>query len=300
MSIEFIDRKTGKLEEEKIYGARALTLFYGDSWASLFLSYLLMPFLSKSSLFSRFYGWLQDLPRSAKKVAPFIRKYQIDLSEFEKSTFVSFNDFFTRKLKAGSRIIEEDPVRACVPADGRCMVFPDLTKVKRFYIKGQSFDLESFLQSESLSNRYKEGSMAIFRLCPTDYHRFHFISDGNVKSVKPIQGGYHSVSPIALRKNISILWTNKRVVTDFETEILGRVQFVEVGAICVGTIHQTFDRSKRVHKGDEKGYFSFGGSCMVLLFEKNRIAFDEDLVRNSDKGIETRVLFGESLGRSIQ
>jgi len=296
MDIEYIDRATQKKEIEKIYGHRALSLLYGNSWISLFFSWVGLPFLAKISFFSKFYGWLQKRPCSAKKIAPFIETYKVDVSEFAETNFSSFNDFFIRKLKSDKRKIVADPKRASLPADGRYLVFPKVQEVTQFYIKGTRFDLASLLQNSAYARRYEEGSMVIARLCPTDYHRFHFPADGVPGIPKAIEGDLYSVNPIALHKQLSVLWTNKRVVTDFETDLFGKVLYIEIGATCVGTIHQTYSPEKRVSKGDEKGYFSFGGSCLVLLFEKDRIVLDPDLVANSKQGLETKACFGDSLG----
>ena len=290
--IEYVDRKSGAVLEEKVYGQRSLSFLYGNSW----LSFLLVTFISKVPLFSKVYGFLQKMAWSKRKVAPFIEAYGVDTTEFEKTTFDSFNDFFIRKLKAGKRPIVTDPKKAVLPADGRYLVFPDLSKVGHFYVKGQKFDLPTFFQSGAYGRRFADGAMMIVRLCPTDYHRFHFICDGVPQKAKAIKGDYYSVNPIALRKNLAILWENKRVITDFDTREFGKVLYVEVGATCVGTIHQTYPIGENVKKGDEKGYFSFGGSCIVILFEKGKITFDEDLIKNSEKGLETKANFGQTLG----
>lgn len=297
--IQYIDRKTKKIEVEKVYGHRALSLLYGNSIGARIFSLLFLPILSRIPLFSKFYGYLQSLPGSAKKVSPFIQAYHINTSEFVTTSFSSFNDFFIRKLKSETRPIVQNPKIACMPADGRYLVFPHISRADCFYVKGQAFDLESFLQNDVYARRYSEGAMAIARLCPTDYHRFHFVADGVAEKAQPITGNYQSVNPIALRRNLSILWTNKRVITEIETEKFGTMLYVEVGALCVGTIHETYQPQTHVKKGDEKGYFSFGGSCLVLIFEKGRIAFDADLVENSKNGFETKANMGESLGKAL-
>lgn len=84
------------------------------------------------------------------------------------------------------------------------------------------------------------------------------------------------------------------MITELRTEQAGVIALVEVGATCVGTIHQTYLPDRPVEKGEEKGYFSFGGSCLVFLFEKGRIGFDGDLIANSAKHLETRGIFGSS------
>ena len=298
MKIEYVDRKTGQKEVEEIYGRWALALLYGESVLSQIFSFLFLPFIARIPWASKWYGFLQKSPSSARKVLPFIAAYNIDASEFQEQTFESFNDFFIRKLKPETRPIAKGKDRAVLPADGRYLVFPDLSRTDRFYVKGQTFDLPSFLQDPLLAHRFGDGSMAIARLCPTDYHRFHFPCDGMAGRAKPIEGPLFSVNPVALRRKLSILAENKRVVTEIKTDHFGTMLYVEVGATCVGSIHQTY-RQGRILKGDEKGYFSFGGSCLVLLFEKGKIHFDEDLVSNTKNGLETKGLFGTSFGKGM-
>jgi phosphatidylserine decarboxylase len=173
-------------------------------------------------------------------------------------------------------------------------------KFEQFSIKGQSFDLAAFLDDTAYAHRFNTGSMVIARLCPTDYHRFHFPCDGRADTPRLINGPLYSVSPLALRRRLSILSENKRVITEIESEQFGTVLYVEIGATAVGTIRQTFRPDSAVQKGQEKGFFQFGGSCIVLLFEENRIAFDADLVANTEKGFETLANFGESLGTACR
>ena len=295
--IQYIDRKTNTLCEEKIYGEKPLLLLYGDSFFSKIFSYTLLPLLAYLPFFSNFYGFLQKRPASRAKIEPFIQTYAIDRAEFLTEDFRSFNDFFIRKLKPSCRPIHSDPNIASMPADGRYLVYP---RFDRFLAKGQEFTLASFLNDPVYARRFETGSMLIARLCPVDYHRFHFPCDGVPCKPRLINGPLYSVSPIALRKRISILSENKRVVTEIDTPRFGTILYVEIGATAVGTIQQTFSPDQPVKKGDEKGYFEFGGSCLVLLFEENRIAFDADLVENTNKGLETLCRFGESLGRALQ
>lgn len=294
MDITYVDRNTGQKCQEKIYGRKFLSLLYGDGILNRIFSSFALPLLARISLFSSFVGYLQKRKSSAAKIAPFIEAYEVDASEFAERNFESFNDFFIRKLKSERRPLVSDPGRVAMPADGRYLVYP---RYDRFFVKGQEFNLESFLQNSDLARRFSEGSMAIVRLCPTDYHRFHFPCDGLPSEPRLINGFLYSVNPIALRKNISILSQNKRVITEIETERFGTLLYIEIGATCVGSIHQTFTPNQPIRKGDEKGYFEFGGSCIVLLFEKDRIEFDPDLVANSRHGLETRANFGESLGK---
>jgi phosphatidylserine decarboxylase len=294
MHIPYIDRKTGRPHTEKVYGHKFLLLFYGDGFFRELFSKIFLPVFSHVPFFSRLYGYLQKRPSSAKKVAPFIREFGVDESEFIETDFKSFNDFFIRKLKPETRPIDNDPKVICLPADGRYLVYPQL---KDFIVKGQEFSLAAFLCNSALAARYKEGSMAIARLCPSDYHRFHFPCDGLASKATLVNGPLFSVNPMALKKRLAILAENKRMITEIETEEFGTMLYIEIGATNVGSIRQTYKADSQVKKGQEKGYFEFGGSCIVLLFERGRVIFDRDLVENTRKKIETRANFGEPLGR---
>ena len=296
MGISYFDRKTGRKLEEIVYKGGAIEFLYGSTLPSRTIGAFFKHLLARIPWFSRLAGYLQNRPSSRVKVAPFIQEYGVDSSEFAKQEFSSFNDFFIRKLKPECRPIVQDPQKLAMPADGRYLVFPDLSKVDGFFVKGQRFDLFRFLQDPILARRYSEGSLVLARLCPTDYHRFHFPCDGIPSAPRLIRGPLYSVNPIALRENLSILCENKRMVTEIEAGKFGHILYVEIGATFVGSIHQTYQPETTVKKGDEKGYFSFGGSCLALLFEKGRVVFDEDLIQNSKQNLETRALFGESLG----
>lgn len=296
-NIQIIDRQTGRFFLEKIHGKKALEFLYGDSvFSKIFLS-----LFSRVSFFSRFYGFLQKRSFSKKKILPFILEYGIDLKEFDKTIdqFSSFNDFFIRKLKTNVRPIASDESIAICPCDGRYVVFSNLESCEGFYVKGEKFSLSKFLQDENLEKKYRNGAMVIARLCPTDYHRFHFPFDCKANKSHLINGYLYSVNPLAIRKNIDIFSQNKKMMTLLINKNFGKVLYIEIGATNVGSIIQTFLPDRENKKGEEKGYFSFGGSSIILFFEENKILFDRDLVDNSKKNIETRCLFGQSLGKAL-
>ncbi|HYQ56234.1 MAG TPA: phosphatidylserine decarboxylase, partial [Draconibacterium sp.] len=145
----------------------------------------------------------------------------------------------------------------------------------------------------------KKGEMAIVRLAPPDYHRFHFPASGTASKSIKINGHYFSVSPLALQKSLEIFCENKREYCTLSTEEYGDILIVDVGATMVGSIIQTYEANTQVKKGDEKGYFAFGGSTLVLLFEKGKITFDADLVENTKKGMETTVKVGENIASAV-
>lgn len=292
-SLKIFDRFTKSIVEEPVYGKTTISFFYGSSFLSKTVGAALCFLISRISWFSAFYGKLQKLPCSKRKIAPFITKFHVNAKEFQKSIdeFTSFNDFFIRKLLEDARPIAD--AAAVLPADARYTIVPEISKAE-FLVKGRAFNLEEFLQDKALAKKFEQGSMIIARLCPLDYHRFHFPCDGIAGKPKPINGYLYSVNPIALYHNWKLLSENRRVLTLLETEAFDTVAMVEVGATCVGEIYQTFTPGQKVHRGDEKGYFSFGGSAMVLLFEKGKIQFSDDLLR-APSGMEILGKMGQRL-----
>jgi phosphatidylserine decarboxylase len=299
--IRYINRQTRKEETEKVYGQRLIEVFYGTGWISRIISFLFLPLIARVSLFSRLYGLLQKSSWSKRKIRPFIEEFLVDTSEFQEevSSYRSFNDFFIRKLNPSCRPIESAHDVAVLPADGRYLVFQNIQKSDGFLIKGQEFCLETLLQSSVLAHKYAQGSMVIARLCPVDYHRFHFPCNCMPEESRLINGSLFSVNPMALKRNIHILTENKRMITPLVTKNFGTILYLEVGATYVGSIQQTFTPGEHYAKGDEKGYFSFGGSCLILLFEPFRIELDQDLIDATHRRMETRANFGQSLGRAL-
>lgn len=292
-SIKYIDRITGNIELEKVYGSKILKFFYGNSKIGNFLCV----FFAKNPFFSRLYGWLMKRSFSRSRIIPFIKAYQIDTSEFREtpSSFKNFNDFFIRHLKKECRPIHAN--KAIIPADGRYFFYQNIETVSEFIVKGQKFCLEKLIADKNLSDKYKGGSMVIARLCPVDYHRYHFPIDCTPSTTKQINGYLYSVNPIAIKQNINIFSENKRMLTKLKSKEFGNILFIEIGAMNVGSIIQTSTPEEEYNKGDEKGYFSFGGSALILLFEKNRIQFDEDLIGNE---LEIRCLMGQSMGSIVK
>ncbi len=299
--ITYFDRKTKKEKKEKVYGQFFLELLYGDGLLYRCFSFFLLPLFSRIPFLSRLYGDFQKSRLSRGKVKPFIRSFEVDASEFldPVDSFPSFNDFFIRHLKPDCRPIMEGNDVAVLPADARYLVFPDIDQDDGFWVKGKKFSLRNLLQSSELAVRYSNGAMVIARLCPVDYHRFHFPCQCIPGKAQLINGPLYSVNPIALKRNIEILSENKRMITELQTQNFGKVLYIEVGATYVGSIRQTYVPGEPFDKGDEKGYFSFGGSCLILLFEPGRIVFDQDLIDISSKKMEVRGLLGQSLGRAL-
>ncbi|HTB81387.1 MAG TPA: archaetidylserine decarboxylase [Opitutaceae bacterium] len=293
--IRFHDRYRQTLETEQIYGERWLRFVY-ENPAGRFFLWLLV----RRAVFSRFYGWRMNQKASARQVLPFIVRYNLDVDEFAKSAFLyrTFNEFFCRTLKPAARPIMGGDNTAVLPADGRHLVFPNVDTAEGFYVKGAKFLRRELLGDTALAQTFAGGAMLISRLAPVDYHRFHFPCAGVPGEARLINGWLYSVNPLALRRNIRYLVQNKRYVTLLESPVFGTVAMVEVGATNVGRVTQTHVTGRAVAKGEEKGVFAFGGSCVITLFQAGRIAFYGDLVEQSAQNIETYARMGDWLGEA--
>jgi len=296
LPIRYYDRYKKTIETEQIYGGKWLRWIYETNLGRLSLALAV-----KRAIVSRYYGWKMSMRSSANRVLPFIVDYNLDVDEFAKKplTFKSFNDFFYRALKPGARPIFPGENVAVLPADGRHLAFQNVDAAEGFYAKGQKFSLESFLGDKTLAAEFAGGSLVISRLCPVDYHRFHFPVSGRPGEPRSINGWLYSVSPIALRLNLGYLWENKRVITLVDSPVFGRVAVCEIGATMVGSIFQTFSTGRPVAKGEEKGLFKFGGSCVITIFQAGRIRIDDDLVTHSAEGMEVYARMGDRLGVAV-
>lgn len=287
--IRYFNRHTGRIETEQVYGEGFLRFTYAHP-----LGMLPLHALVKRAAFSRWYGRRMDRPSTRAKVAPFIRDYGLDPAEFAADDFANFNEFFYRKLKPGARPVDPD-ADAVFPADGRHLGFPAASAIDSVFVKGQRFDLGRLLADDALASRFADGPLVLSRLCPVDYHRFHFPCAGTPGETRLIEGPLFSVSPIALRRRLAYLWENKRTVTRLETPEHGLMLCLEIGATCVGSIHQTFTAGRPVAKGDEKGYFAFGGSSTITLFEPGAVTLAADLLEHSAKQIELYARVGTAM-----
>jgi len=294
--ILFHNRYTSKLEEEKIYGDKWLKFIYTNPFGKLCLWALV-----KRAFFSKWYGWRMNQNASSAKVLPFIEEYSLDTSDFadEVSSFKNFNEFFFRKLNTSSRPIEKSSETVIFPADGRHLGFQNVDETKQVFVKGQKFNLEKLFGSKELAQPFKGGSLILSRLCPVDYHRFHLPNNGCLHSVELINGHLFSVNPIALRKNLSIFWKNKRYLSLIENEHLGQVAVFLVGATCVGSVHLTAQKTQFYNKGDELGYFSFGGSSVITVFQPGKIKLEDELLQVSSRGYEYYSKMGEVMGKFL-
>ena len=291
--IQYVDRISGKLQTETVMGNSALHFAYNT-----LLGRSLWGLLFNTSLISDLLGWYYDSKLSHRAIKSLVDLPGLEAGEAEKDwqEYGAFNDFFTRKLKPGSRTAAEGDDILCSPADGRILIYPDVAPDVKVPVKGAVRSLEELC---GMPIPLKKCSVAVVRLAPVDYHRYHYPCECHeCGGAKKIRGKYHSVNPIAFKKAPDLFVENTRVITPLKSDIFGNFWFLDVGAFGVGSIVNTSDA---VHHGkfDEKGYFKFGGSTVILVMDAEKVRFDDDLVKNSSEQLETRILAGEKIAIAV-
>ncbi|KIJ60324.1 hypothetical protein HYDPIDRAFT_177428 [Hydnomerulius pinastri MD-312] len=294
------NRMTGQLEEEKmqVYVRLGIRLLYKGARGRMegARARRLLKSLSIKQ------GNKYDSPESARDIQAFIDFHGLQVDEILEpiDSFKTFNDFFYRKLKPDARPVDcpDDPGRIVSAADCRLMVFETASEATRLWIKGREFTIARLLGEtyREEAERYTGGALAIFRLAPQDYHRFHVPVDGIIGPVTDISGEYYTVNPQAIRSALDVYGENVRKIVPIDSPQFGRVIAVCIGAMMVGSIKATVQEGQQVKRGQELGYFAFGGSTIVVLFEKGAVEWDEDLVINGRASLETLVRVGMGIG----
>lgn len=296
------DRVTGYIQEEKmnVYVRLGIRILYKGIRSSKNMESKRARNMLKSLSIKQ--GRKYDNPISTRSIPSFIKFHQLDMNEVLEpiENFKTFNEFFYRKLKPGARVLDaphENKVLVS-PADCRSTYFPTISKATEIWIKGRDFSITRLFGDAypEYVNSFVNGSLAIFRLAPQDYHRFHMPVSGVLGEAKTIEGEYYTVNPMAIRSTLDVFGENVRVLVPVHTTEFGLVMIVCVGAMMVGSTVITATEGSHLNRMDELGYFKFGGSTLVVLFEPGRVKFDTDLVNNSSGALETLVKVGMSIG----
>lgn len=249
-----------------------------------------------SPLISKIGGAYMNCGISKIHIKGFIKNNGIDMSLYEKAEYRCFNDCFTRKILKENRPVDMDMNSFISPCDGRLSAY-HISENSDFYIKGSYYQVKDLVRDSRMSPNFKDGVCLVFRLCVDDYHRYGNVDDGVIIENSYIKGKLHTVRPIALNR-YPVFVQNSREYSIIETENFGTVAQIEVGALMIGKIknHQT---SGEIVKGAEKGMFLYGGSTIVVLLKKDRVAIDPIYFENTAKEIETKVKYGEKIGSKI-
>jgi len=296
-----VDRQTNVTSyEESPFAVRiAMKLLFGTWLVS-------SPFVRlQMMLQTKIMGAYDDSTRSAANIPSFVNTYNIstqNLLQPNLSAYETFNEFFYRKLAPNARPIDSpgDPTVLVSASDCRLTVWKTVDEATNIWIKGKSFSISNLLSNETAANDYTGGSLAIFRLAPQDYHRFHAPTNMTLESLLELSGQYYTVNPMAIKENLDVLTDNKRTVAIFDSPNFGKIAYVMIGALLVASINLTIKVGDTVQKGGEIGYFAYGGSTIVTLFQKNKVTFDADLASNSMSAMETVVEMGEHIGTTFQ
>ncbi len=238
-------------------------------------------------------GWYMNSSLSKSRIEGFIKTNEIDMSQYEQREYASYNDFFIRKIIDGKRPFLVDDNVLISPADSKLTCYK-IGLDSHFTIKDTVYSLADLLDDEKLANEYLNGYCMIFRLTVDDYHRYSFIDDGKIIKSKYIPGIFHTVNPIA-NDYYPIYKQNSRNYTIIDSKNFGMMIQMEVGAMMVGKIVN--HNKKYCLKGEEKGYFEFGGSTVIILLKENQVVIDNDIIENTNKNKETVVKLGETIGR---
>lgn len=300
--IKYFSRVTNQVEIEKVYGDEFIRFLYGSPLGKTVSGVV------TSRFFSQLYGYFQDLPSSKRKVAPFIEKFNIKIDDYEPGTrpaldirhsYRSFNEFFIRQFKKGKRNWVEEPNRMGAFAEARYVGFAEMDDTSTYPVKGYNLRAKDLINDEEVYQDFEGGPLMIARLCPVDYHRYHYPDAGRVIKHFPIKGIYDSVNPIALRMKGEIFIKNERHCSILETKNFGKIAYIEVGATCVGKIVQSHQWSDEFNRGDEKGYFLFGGSTVIVLGQKGLWKPSTDIITNTKNGIETYLHLGDEVATKL-
>ena len=265
-----------------------LEVIYGHALTRM----LLRPFLSP--VVSDICGKFLSTRLSRRIIPSFVKKNHIDLSIYEKQEFDSYNAFFTRKIKAEQRPINDQKNVLISPSDGKVTAYP-ITQKGRFWIKHTQYTAAQLLKDERLAERYMGGWIYVIRLTVDDYHRYCYVADGRKSRQRKIRGVLHTVNPVA-NDYYPIYKMNSREYCLLKTKEFGTILLMEVGALMVGKINNHEEDSAQVKRGDEKGMFEFGGSTIVVMTEPGMTKPDKDIIQNTKVQAETLIKMGEPIG----
>lgn len=239
-------------------------------------------------------GLYMDSALSVKRIEGFVRSNNIDMDEYAQRSYRSFNDFFTRSIKPEARPIDRDPDTLISPCDGYMSAYR-ISGDSVFSIKDSYYNIEDLVGGSSIAGEYLNGTCLVLRLGVENYHRYCYIDDGFKSGNHRIPGRYHPVQPIVVRKQ-PVFVQNTREYTVLNTKNFGIVTQIEVGACLVGRICNHHEAGI-IRRGEEKGFFEFGGSTIVLLFKEGTVDIPQEVFDATLSDKEAIVKYGAAIGR---
>ena len=317
MKHQYIERNTRQVSTEKLYGNSAVQFLYSDirehsPWlfrrltsarVSDFLSYI------------NYYGILANRMKDHLNLQSALN---INSEEFvdPPEKLDSLKKIFERKIRYWQcRPMPNDPLAIVSPADSR-MLCGSFAETSSLFIKGKFFDYEEMLgqNKKTWLKTFQNGDFAIFRLTPEKYHYNHTPVAGKVIDCYSISGSYHSCNPNAVVSVVTPYSKNKRIVTIIDTDVEGGTQagivaMIEVVALMIGDIVQCYSENEYdkpmsvgtglfIMKGMPKSLFRPGSSTVVLIFQKDRVRFADDITANMFYP-QTESIFSQGFGKSL-
>lgn len=242
---------------------------------------------------SRLAGKCMDSPFSKIFIKRFVRKNNIALDAYEKTDYRSFNDFFTRKIRPSFRPVAMQSDAFVSPCDGKLSVHP-VKENSAFQIKGHSYTMRELVNDDRIAGRYESGVMLVFRLTVSDYHRYHYPDSGRKSQNTRIKGILHTVIPIAAGAR-RIYCENAREYFTLSSDHFGEILMIQVGALLVGRICNKHQEAI-VQRGDEAGWFEYGGSTVIVCLEKHTVEVLPEIMKMSESKREMDVKMGQIVG----
>jgi phosphatidylserine decarboxylase len=290
---QIFDLKLDKLIEEPIYGEDFLRFCYTHPVGKVLTKYV----FTKRPI-NNLYALYKNSSFSKKQIAKDIERFNIDMSLFEENNYLNFKSFFLRKFKKNIRHFSNNADDFGAFCEGKFLAYEKISNEIKFPVKGTYLSAKELLQNSKWEHFFNESTILICRLCPADYHYYHYPDNGSIIESYTIPGVLHSVSQLALSFEPKVFCLNERKINILKSENFGHMAFIEVGAMVVGRICQTHT-GEQFKKGDEKGYFDFGGSTVIVFVEKNKLKLNSKLLENSKMNIETHIELGFTVGNKL-
>lgn len=284
--MKYYIRKTGELINIK--DSKSLIFLYKTIPGRIILKLITKPIFSKPM------EKLTKTKLSKIYIKKIIKNNNINIDDYENKDYESFNDFFTRKVKKSKRNQKSTKKQLISPCDSKITIYKIDDKLT-INVKNSKYTIENLIK-EKIGKEFKNGICIVLRLSVEDYHRYHAFDNYEVIRNKKIKGLLHTVNPISY-ENYKVFTENQREVSLLKTENFKEVYQIEVGALNIGKIHNK--KETKYKKNDERGYFSFGGSTIILLFQNNILKIDKDIENWSKKNIEVKVEYGDVIGHNI-
>jgi len=302
----YIQRESNKIVKEDFFQDALIRKIYSNTRES---SSLVLKFATQKWV-TDFLGLINyDIRLSKIRIKKIIKKLNIDTTEFldDVENFKTVRDIFERKIKFWQcRQMEENLNAISSPCDAK-MLIGTLKDTSLFFIKEKFFEVNELFKVNEYIQLFKEGDFSIFRLTPEEYHYNHAPVSGRLIDIYQIDGTFHSCNPYAVSKIVTPYSKNKRVISIIDTDVpygsqIGKVAMIEIAAMMIGDICQCYSerdysdpkiliKGMFLKKGSPKSLFRPGSSTTILFFQKDKVVFCEDLMKNSTRtDVPTRYL----------